>query len=118
MAEFADEAEELEHAYNELRNEFNATREEFDRQIESFKPKVDTYAAALAAVVTKGEELHESISARLQETEFDLEAFPVPEPELLPEHDGLLYDSTRTYMAQLGSYKAYRHGWGNGNGSE
>jgi hypothetical protein len=44
--------------------------------------------------------------------------YPLPEPELPEEPDGLLYDSQRDYFEQLEAYKAHRQGTGNGKDSD
>jgi len=49
-----------------------------------------------------------------QMVDVDLDEYPLPEPDLPPESDGLLYISGRDYLEQLEHYRAYREGHNGG----
>jgi len=82
-------------------------REAFDTAVSEFEEKIEGLKEDL-------QEVRDDIKDRLAEVEVDLDDYPLPEPDLPPESDGLLYISGRDYLEQLGHYRAYREGHNGG----
>ncbi len=117
LEDFAEPLEELQEAYQDLVDDYEETRQRFDEMAASFQAELARHKARFDDVLNRGKQVYGNISARMEDTaaEIDVgELFPVPEPELPPEHDGQLYVSGRGYVDQLMAYKGYR----NGNGTE
>ena len=93
-------------AYEDVANDFNASIEE------EFKPRVEASLAGLDTLAEEAGELHDRILKEMEEVSTDPATdYPLPEAELAPNDDGVLYVSGREYMEQLGMYRAYRNGW-------
>jgi len=86
-----------------------------DRLKEAFEKAVSEFGEKIEALEEDLQGAREDIKDRLAEVEVDVADYPLPEPELPPESDGLLYISGRDYLEQLEHYRAYREG-GNGDG--
>lgn len=92
-------------ALADLEPEIKGLQDEFDETVSQFEEAVTGLQEQL-------DELHRDILERLEAVNIDLDGYPLPEPELAPESNGLLYISGRDYLTQLVAYEAYRHGSG------
>lgn len=115
LTDFADSLVELRGEYDDLRQEFGETRVRFAELVAEFQQEIDAHAERLQGIRERGQELYEDIGERMAEAEVDVDDYPLPEPDLPPESDDLLYDSDRDYVEQLVHYKAYRNGSENGD---
>ncbi len=96
--------------YSRLVDDFGATRERFSELVQDFQAEINAHQEALQRIIERGRTLYDCIQCDLDDVDIDLDDYPLPEPDLPPESDGLLYDSRRDYLEQLERYKAYRHG--------
>jgi hypothetical protein len=110
VLEHRDEIIELQDDYESLCFEFDETRQRFDELIAEFQSEIDEHKERLDDIRERGQELYGRIHGELDEVDVDVEDYPLPEPELPTESNGLLYISERDYIDQIVSYKAYRHG--------
>ena len=110
----ADELQEdlgaVESDYADLRGEFAATRRRFAELVADFQAEIDAHRERLDAIRDRGREVYGVLYERLRDVDLDVGDYPLPEADLPPESDDLLYDSTRDYLAQLGFYKSHRNG--------
>jgi len=115
LTDLDDDLEALRDDYADLRGEFAETRERFAELVANFQTEIDAHRERLHAIKEQGRELYGKLYERLEDTDVDVADYPLPEPDLPPETNVLLYDSTREYFEQLGHYKTHRHGT-NGDG--
>jgi hypothetical protein len=107
---YAEELEELESEYSDLRADFAKTRDRFAELVAGFQEEIDAHRERLQGIREQGEELHGRIYDDLAGAETDAEDYPLPEPDLAYETNGLLYESDRDYFEQLACYHAHRGG--------
>ena len=106
---------ELEADYATLRGEFDEVRVEFTEQAANFQERIDDFQSRVDGIKERGWELYQTIGNSLGDIDVDAGDYPLPEPDLPLETNGVLYVSSRPYLTQLESYQDYRHG---ANGTE
>lgn len=97
--------QEKDDATAELRAQIKAIEDEIDAR---YQPGDTEDQAAIDAANDRLAQLAERVVARWDETEFNLP--DVPEPDVAPDDDGLLYDSRRHWLDQLTAYQAAKAG--------
>jgi hypothetical protein len=101
----------LEDTYTEIRDDFAATRDEFDSLVADFQEQLNAYDRRMADLRAAGIELYARLEGELETAatlNLDIEDYPLPEADLLPEPEQL-YHSARGYMEQLRHYQALRN---------
>jgi hypothetical protein len=96
--------------YDNLVWEMDALRERFAELVEPFREEIGAYQERLDDIRQRWQRLVEGLVDDLKEMDVDLDDYPLPEPDLPEENDGLLYVSGRDYLVQLEHYQAYREG--------
>lgn len=104
---YEDERDALQADYDVLCEKFDQVRQEFADLVAGFQKRIDEHTGDLAGIVERGRDLHDKIQADLEQVDVNMPKLPTP--ELVPESNGTLFDSTRDYLKQLEAYKAYRH---------
>lgn len=112
VMDYAPQMADLTHDYNQLVADYASTQEEFSELVAPFQPQLDAYEARLQAIVGQAADLHIEIHNALKVVDIDLNNYALPQTDLSPEEDGLLYDSRRDYLDQLDAYKVQRFGNG------
>ena len=110
LAFYQEAGDELDADYDALRDDFDQVRVEFAELVTGFQERIDGYQERMGNIGKRGRELYQAIHNSLGEVDVDADDYPLPEPELPPEGDGVLYVSNRSYLTQLESYQMYRHG--------
>ncbi|MBN1874720.1 MAG: hypothetical protein JXA33_10860 [Anaerolineae bacterium] len=97
-------------AYQETLGRFQETRARFAEMARKFRDELDAYNEELHDIRRLGKRVYGKLYTELEANGRDIEdEFPLPEADLLPEDDELLYDSRRSYLEQLRYYTAHRH---------
>jgi hypothetical protein len=107
-----DELTALNDEYHAILHAYDETQRQFAELVQQFQPQLDEYNERMAALREHGQAAYGKLYADLEAVDLDLDAYPLPEPDLPEEPDSLLYDSNRDYLAQLAHYKAQRHNGG------
>jgi len=110
LARYREGRDELDADYDALRGDFDQVRGEFAELVADFQERIDAYQERLGNIGKRGRELYEALRDDLGDVDVDAGDYPLPDPNLPPESDGVLYVSTRSYLEQLEAYQAYRHG--------
>jgi hypothetical protein len=100
----------MEDDYKDLLDDFENTRQEFSALIEPFKPKLEAYRGRLAEIMGRAKVVYNQFEEDLENSNIDVDNYPLPEAETVGDPEGVLYDSDRDYFAQLEIYKARRAG--------
>jgi len=114
LESYAAEIQEVEGDYADLVEEMDDLRERFAELIKPFQAEIDVYRERLEDIKASWENVQEAVTEDLGAVDVDLGDYPLPEPDLPPESDGLLYISGRGYPEQLEYYQAYREGHNGG----
>ena len=114
LESYAAEIQEVEGDYADLVEEMDDLRERFAELIKPFQAEIDVYRERLEDIKASWENVQEAVTEDLGAVDVDLDDYPLPEPDLPPESDGLLYISGRGYPEQLEYYQAYREGHNGG----
>jgi len=96
----------LENGANRQRWALQNALEELEAEaLEELDPEIEAVKERIAG-------LRRAIRERLWDAmeEIDIDDYALPEPELPPEGNGVLFDSTREYLDQLAHYKARQNG--------
>lgn len=101
---------ELQADYQALLDDFSKTRAEFAELIKQFQPKIDAHRERLEGIIERAKETYGLLYDELESVDVDLDAYPLPEPDIAGDPYGLLYNSGRDYFEQLQAYKAQRLG--------
>lgn len=106
------EAEAVALDYRDLVNEYQATRDAFAALVAQFQPQLDAYRERLADLQVRARDVYSQVESDLREAGdgVDLDEFPLPDPDIAGDPDGVLYESTRGYEEQLEAYRAQRDG--------
>lgn len=101
---------ELESEYKALLDDFEQTRQEFASLIQDFAPRIEAHQERLEKIKEQAQDVYSRLSDELDAANVDLEHYPLPDPDIGGDPDGLLYDSERDYLDQLEAYKLLRRG--------
>jgi hypothetical protein len=110
LAGYRDELDVLTQEYSLLVSDFAQTQALFTELVQDFQPQIDAYGERLDAIRQEARGLYARIVRALGQVAIDLDDYALPEPDLPPEDDRVLYRSERDYFEQLGRYKALRLG--------
>jgi hypothetical protein len=110
LSTYQAELAELHRDYYALVQDFAQTRARFSELVQGFQPELDIYTDRLATIVTTGQDLYNRIARDLEQTGVNLDDYRLPQPQLPPESDRVLYSSDRDHLAQLERYKSLRFG--------
>jgi len=105
-----DEINGLESQLYDLQTAYSETADRWRQLTESFQEELDAYRDDLESLVERGKEAYGTLYEELEAGDVPLDDYKLPEPELPPECDDLLYDSRRGYVDQIAFYTAYRNG--------
>jgi len=111
---YRDDLDDIGADYDNLVWEMDALRERFAELVEPFREEIEAYRERLDDIRERWQRLVEGLVDDLKGMDVDLDDYPLPEPDLPLESDGLLYISGRDYLEQLGHYRAYREGHNGG----
>ena len=114
---YADDRSELESDYETLGHDFQEIRDSFAELVADFQQRIDAYQERMGDIRTRGRELYEAIYEGLSDVSVDTDYYPLPDPDLPQESDGMLYASERDYLDQLKAYESYKRG-GHARGAE
>jgi hypothetical protein len=90
-------------ALSDLTPEIGSLQNELGNAVSAFEEASE----GLQERLTK---LHREIVSRLEGVQVDLSDYPLPEARTAEEDNGMLFDSERDYLVQLGYYQARRYG--------
>lgn len=96
--------------YGDLVEEMTELQERFAELVQPFQAAIFAYQERLNDIKKHWQKVAEDVTEDLKAVGVDVDDYPLPEPDLPEESDGLLYDSSRDYLMQLGYYKQYRDG--------
>jgi len=114
LGENGSAVEEIRSDYNVLRAEFEQTRERFAELVHPFQQRIDTYQGRLDDIGQRWQELNDTFAEWMKEgPQVDMDEFALPEADLPPRANDMLYASDRGYFEQLGAYQHHRTGNGN-----
>ena len=117
LDDFNPEMTALENDYEGLLDDYAQTRQQFDDLARQFQPELDRYQDRLTEIRIRAAALYAVLTDELDMVDLDLDPYALPAPILPDEPGDMLYNSYRTYLDQLESYKAHRLGL-NGNGHQ
>ena len=87
----ADELSDLEADYQALLDDFEKTRERFLELISGFQPEIDQFQERLEGIMARERQLYGEIRDGLEAAHVDPDDYPLPQPDLPAESDGLPY---------------------------
>lgn len=96
--------------YAALQDDFEKTRSEFTDKIRDFAPRIEAHQERLESIKARAADIYGKLYKDLESVEVDLDDYPLPEPDIAGDPEGLLYSSERDYSEQLEAYKARQTG--------
>lgn len=104
------ELDSLNDSYAETLVEYEQLRQQFSQFVQPYQEQVNRWNERLQVVKDDVSHLYGKLLAQMETVKIDLDDFALPDANLEPEPDDMLYISGRDYVEQLTSYKSYREG--------
>ena len=90
-----------ESVYTEYEGDIEALRSEYERIADEFKARV-------SELTERASELYQAIRDELEDRKPDIADYTIPQADEADEKPNALYDSQRSYLAQMACYKAFQ----------
>lgn len=108
LLRYVTDTEDIAADYSGLFDEMTELQERFAELVQPFQFEIAAYQERLDGIKARWQKVAENVTKNLEAVDIDVEDYPLPEPDLDGESDGLLYDSGRSYLNQLDHYRQYR----------
>ena len=102
----------LDEVFQATRANYERETGELERDYSEFLQELKPLQEKLNGILNRYRELNDRIKGDLKNAPIDLSEFPLPEPDIDGDPDGLLYESSRDYFEQLDAYKKRSNGDG------